>query len=106
MDKAKLEQVRYRSKFEIVKDSIERINPEFSYCTVLVAYHGDNRNSSSISKETFEKCLWSIYGIPIVGEWVRREDDPNKNTWGSHGGRIILDDQGIRYEETTRPLGL
>lgn len=105
MDKKKLEQIRYRTKFEVVKNSITRINPEFSLCTILVAYHGDNRNHSSISKEIFEKCLWTIYGIPIVGEWVQKEEDPTKNTWGSHGGRIILDDQGIRYEQTTKPFG-
>lgn len=105
MDKAKLEQVRYHTQFKIMQDSIVKINPEFSFCTVLVAYHGDNRNRSSISKETFEQCLWTIYGIPVVGEWVRPEEDPSKETWGSHGGRIILDDQGIRYEQTTKPFG-
>lgn len=105
MEKERLEQIRFRTKFEIVKDSIVRINPEFSLCTVLVAYHGDNRNRSSISKEVFEKCLWTIYGIPIVGEWVRPEEDPGKETWGSHGGRIIWDDNGLRYEQTTKPFG-
>ena len=105
MEKNKLEQVRYRTKFKVDKDTIRQINPEFSLCTVLVAYHGDNRNRSSISKEVFEKCLWTIYGIPIVGEWVRLEEDQNVETWGSHGGKLIWDDQGIKYEQTTKPFG-
>ena len=105
MEKKKLEQARYRTKFRIDQSTIQQINPEFSLCTVLVAYHGDNRNHSSISKEVFEKCLWTIYGIPIVGEWVRLEEDQNVETWGSHGGRLIWDDQGIKYEQTTKPFG-
>ena len=105
MDKEKLKQARIQTKFEIVADSIEKINPELSLCTILVAYHGDNRNYSSISKDVFEECLWTIYGIPIVGEWVRLEEDQNKETWGSHGGRLIWDENGIKYEQTTKPFG-
>ena len=105
MDKKKLEQLRYFTEFKIVKESITKINPEFSLCTILVAYHGDNRNRSSISKKVFEECLWTIYGIPIVGEWVRLEEDQNKETWGSHGGRLIWDENGIKYEQTTKPFG-
>jgi hypothetical protein len=101
----KNEQLRYYTEFKIVKDTIKKLNPEFSLCTILVAYHGDNRNRSSISKEVFDENLWSIYGIPIIGEWVRREEDQNKQTWGSHGGRIILDAEGIRFEQTTKPFG-
>ena len=71
--KVKKESIRYLTEFKIVKDSITKINPEFSLCTVLVAYHGDNRNRTSISRKAFEECLWTIYGIPIVGEWVRRK---------------------------------
>jgi hypothetical protein len=105
LTKEKLDQLRYFTEFKIIKDSIAKINPEFSLCTVLVAYHGDNRNHSSIPKKTFEECLWTIYGIPIVGEWVRLESDQNKATWGSHGGRLILDESGIKYEQTTKPFG-
>ena len=97
--------VRYHTQFTIVQDSIVQINPEFSLCTVLVAYHGDNQNMTSISKETFEKCLWTIYAVPIIGEWIRPEDDPSKETWGSHGGKLIVSSDGITYEQTTKPFG-
>lgn len=97
--------VRCNAQFKIVQDSVLQINPGFSLCTILVAYHGDNQNRTSISKATFEKCLWSIYAVPIIGEWIRPEDDPNKETWGSHGGRLIDDSNGIRYEQTTKPFG-
>ena len=105
LGKEMLKQARFYTKFEVIGESIRRINPEFSLCDILVAYHGDNRNHSSISKEVFEKCLWTIYGVPIVGEWVRKAENQNEETWGSHGGKLIWDDQGIRYEQTTKPFG-
>lgn len=52
-----------------------------------------------------EDGLYSLYGVPIVGEWVYKLDGTDEKTWGSHGGKIIIDDQGIHYEETTKPLG-
>lgn len=78
--------------------NITKFNSQFSKCNVAVAYHGDNRNYSSISKEVFEKMIPSLYGIPIVGEW--KEED-----YGSHGGKIEISDDGINYIETTKPYG-
>ncbi len=78
--------------------NIQKFNSQFSKCNVAVAYHGDNRNFSSISKEVFEKMIPSLYGIPVVGEW--KEID-----YGSHGGKIEISDEGVNYIETTKPYG-
>lgn len=96
---------RYNTEIKIVQSSIKKINPQFSLCDVLVCYHGDNRNMTSLPKKVIEDNLYSIYGIPIVGEWIYKLDGTNEKTWGSHGGRIILDDQGIHFEQTTKPFG-
>ena len=97
--------MKYSTEFKIVQNSISKLNPEFSLCDILVAYHGKNRNKSAISKEVFEKELFSIYGVPIIGEWIRLEEDQNVETWGSHGGKLLIDDSGIKYEQTTKPFG-
>src|SRR5690554_7442615 len=68
---------------------------------VYIAYAGKNRNFSIISKETFEKMIPSLYGIPIVGEWKEEKED-----FGTHGGKIEISDEGIKYIETTKPLAL
>lgn len=96
---------RYNTEIKIIQSSIKKLNPQFSLCDVLVCYHGDNRNMTSLPKKVIEENLYSIYGIPIVGEWIYKLDGTDEKTWGSHGGRIILDDQGIRYEQTTKPFG-
>lgn len=97
--------LRYSTEIKILQSSIKKLNPQFSLCDILVCYHGDNRNRTSLKKEVIEENLYSIYGIPIIGEWIYKDDGSGDKTWGSHGGRIIIDDEGIRYEQTTKPFG-
>lgn len=96
---------RYNTEIKIVHSSIKKLNPQFSLCDVLVCYHGDNRNMTSLPKKVIENNLYSIYGIPIVGEWIYKLDGTDEKSWGSHGGRIIIDDNGIHFEQTTKPFG-
>lgn len=96
---------RYNTEIKIVQSSIKKLNPQFSLCDVLVCYHGDNHNMTSLPKKVIEDNLYSIYGIPIVGEWIYKLDGTDEKSWGSHGGRIILDDKGIHFEQTTKPFG-
>lgn len=96
---------RYNTEIKIVQSSIKKLNPQFSLCDVLVCYHGDNRNWTSLPKNVIEENLYSIYGIPIVGEWIYKLDGTDEKSWGSHGGRIILDDKGVHFEQTTKPFG-
>lgn len=96
---------RYNTEIKIVQSSKKKLNPQFSLCDVLVCYHGDNRNMTSLPKKVIENNLYSIYGIPIVGEWIYKLDGTDEKTWGSHGGRIIIDDNGIHFEQTTKPFG-
>ncbi|HBN04400.1 MAG TPA: hypothetical protein DD434_01235 [Bacteroidales bacterium] len=80
--------------------NIQKFNSQFSKCNVAIAYAGDNRNYTSISKETFENMIPSLYGVPVVGEWKESNED-----FGSHGGKIEISDEGINYVETTKPYG-
>lgn len=97
--------IRYETEIKILDSSIKVLNPQFSLCDVLVCYHGDNRNYTSLPKKIIEENLYSIYGVPIIGEWIYKLDGTDEKTWGSHGGRIILDDNGIHFEQTTKPFG-
>lgn len=84
---------------------VVKLNPQFSLCDILVCYPGDNRNLTSIPKDVIDNALYSLYGVPIVGEWVYKLDGTDEKTWGSHGGKIIIDDNGIHFEQTTKALG-
>lgn len=97
--------INLKAEFKIDKKSIRKLNSQFMLVDILVAYTDDNRNYSSIPKHVFEEAMSTLYGIPIVGERIVKETDQSKETWGSHGGKIIITDQGIKYEQTTKPYG-
>lgn len=93
-------------KYENHDFNIINKNPLFSEAKVYVMYHGQNRNNTHISKENVNKALESIYNIPIVGEFIESEDDMESNNFGSHGGKVVIDDNGMKYIHTTRPVGV
>lgn len=78
----------------------EKFNSQFHMVKVYIAYAGKNRNFSIISKETFEKMIPSLYGVPVVGEWKKENED-----FGSHGGKIEISEDGVEYIDTTKSYG-
>ena len=95
--------MRYETKIQIVPSSMRQLNSQFALVDILLCYHGDNRNMTSISKEVIENALPSLYGIPIVGEYIYLDD--GSQDFGSHGGKIVISSNGIKFEDTTKPYG-
>lgn len=95
--------IRYETKIQLVPSSMRKLNKQFALVDILLCYHGNNRNRSSISKESIEAALPSLYGIPIVGEYIYLDD--GSQDFGSHGGKIVISDKGIKFEDTTKPYG-
>lgn len=95
--------IRYETQIQLVPASIKQLNKQFALVDVLLCYHGKNRNRTNMSKEVIEAALPSLYGIPIVGEYIYLND--GSQDFGSHGGKIILSDKGIEFEDTTKPYG-
>lgn len=91
-------QLRVKAYFDT---NIEKVNPLFSKVKIRIAYTGENRNNSYISKEAFEKALPTIYNCPIIGEFVETVED-----FGGHGGKIEISDKDIKYIHTTKPYGV
>jgi outer membrane murein-binding lipoprotein Lpp len=79
------------------------LNNEFALVDILVCYAGKNRNRTKIDKEVIEKALPTLYGVPIVGEYITKDD--GSKDFGTHGGTIIIDDNGFKFEQTTKPYG-
>ena len=95
--------MRYETQIQLVPSSMKQLNTQFALVDILLCYHGENRNRTSMSKEVIEAALPSLYGIPIVGEYIYLDD--GSKDFGSHGGKIILSDKGIKFEDTTKPYG-
>lgn len=77
-------------------------NSSFDSGVLRVCYTGRNRNNSFISKETFERCITSIYNCPIVCRYERETD-----TIGAHDMELVTDaDGGMRLVNITQPVGI
>lgn len=76
------------------------INPLMSKCEIKVFYLGENRNRSYINEEVAMEMAKTLRGAPIVGYFKKEKED-----FADHGNRMIIDDEGIKFECMTRPYG-
>ena len=76
------------------------INPLMSSCEIKVLYLGENRNHSYITKEVATDMAKTLRGAPIVGYFKEEVGD-----FRDHGDRVIMDEEGIKFECMTKPYG-
>ena len=76
------------------------INPLMSKCDIKVLYIGANRNHSFINEEVATEIGKTLRGAPIVGYYK-----DSKKDFTDHGEKIIIDDEGIKFECQTIPYG-
>ena len=92
--------MKYSTNIDIIPSSIHKLNPQFSLCDIDVMYMDDNRNMTSIPLNVVNDALYSLYGVPIVGEWIEEE-----KRFGSHGQSIEFKDGKIIEKVSTKPIG-
>lgn len=77
------------------------INSSFDAGVLRIAYAGENRNHSDISKEAFERCIKTMYNCPIVCHYDRETD-----TLGGHDMEVVRDKNGaLKLINVTTPVG-
>ena len=76
------------------------INPLMSKCEIKVLYVGANRNRSFITEEVAAEMGKTLRGAPIVGYYRK-----NKEDFTDHGEKVIIDDEGVKFECQTIPYG-
>ncbi len=82
-------------------DRLTEFNSSFDKGVLRVCYVGKNRNNSFISKETFERCMGSIYNCPIVCRYDRELDEI-----GAHDMELVRSDDGLSIVNLTSPVGV
>lgn len=88
------------TKIDIIPSSIHKLNPQFSLCDIDIMYTGDNRNMTNLEIDVIKEALYSLYGIPIVGEWLE-----NEKCFGGHGISVEYKDGKIIEKVSTKPIG-
>lgn len=90
-----------RLVFNSALKNIMSCNESFDQGVLRIAYHGENRNGSYISKEVFEKCLPSMYNVPVVANYMRDDD-----MIGGHDIEIVRKDNFPKMVNITHPVGV
>ena len=88
-------------KVKFNKDFNKVNNSEFVEGTALIAYSGDNRNSSDITDEAFVEATDSLGLIPLVGHWL-----PEKQNFGGHDSTIEFVGSQLVLKDNTVPYGV
>lgn len=81
-------------------DDYEKVNNRFAKVKIRIAYAGENRNGSYISKEAFERASHTLKYTPIVGYMC--ED----GEFDGHTEKIEIIDGEWNIETLTRPYGV
>ena len=76
------------------------INPLMSKCEIKVFYIGANRNQTFITEEVAVQIGKTLRGAPIVGYYRESKED-----FTDHGEKVIIDDEGIKFQCQTVPYG-
>ncbi len=76
------------------------LNPLMSKCEIKVLYVGANRNYTFITEEVAAEIGKTLRGAPIVGYYRDSKED-----FTDHGEKVIIDDEGIKFECQTVPYG-
>ena len=76
------------------------INPLMSKCDIKVFYIGANRNRTVITEYTARELGKTLRGAPIVGYYRDTKED-----FTDHGEKIIIDDEGVKFQCQTVPYG-
>lgn len=82
--------------------NLTEYNTSFDRGVLRICYAGRNRNNSFISKDTFERCMHTIYNCPIVCRYERETD-----SIGSHDMELVAREDGsLRIVNMTHPVGV
>ena len=76
------------------------INPLMSKCEIKVLYVGANRNHTFITEDVATEIGKTLRGAPIVGYYRDSKED-----FTDHGEKVIIDDEGIKFQCQTVPYG-
>lgn len=88
--------------FESSITDLCEVNSSFDAGVLRIAYAGENRNGSYISKEAFESAIPTIYNVPVVTHYIREED-----SLGGHDMELVRDADGnLDLINLTTPVGV
>ena len=88
-------------RFDTSLTNFSEVNNGFIRATVNVFTKDQVANGFEFQEECIERRRKQWSYVPVVAEYIEEKED-----LGGHGGKLTIDDEGMRYERTTLPMGV
>lgn len=88
-------------RFETKISNFGEVNNGFIRATVNILTKDQKANGFLFDESGIEKRRRNWDYLPVKAEYIEENKD-----LGSHGGKLIIDDNGIEFVQTTKPMGV
>lgn len=90
-----------KSYFSVSTKNFERVNSEFTKCSISIMGYDEIANGTKFSKENILNACPTLNYVPVIGYWDDKDED-----FSDHGIEYILSSDGIEEVIKTIPFGV
>lgn len=90
-----------KSYFSVSTKNFEKVNSEFTKCSISIMGYDEIANGTKFSKENILKACPTLNYVPVIGYWNDKDED-----FSDHGIEYIITDNGIEENIKTTPFGV
>ncbi len=90
-----------KSYFSVSTKNFEKVNSEFTKCSISIMGYDEIANGTGFSKENILKACPTLNYVPVIGYWNDKDED-----FSDHGIEYIISDNGIEENIKTIPFGV
>lgn len=90
-----------KSYFSVSTKNFEKVNSEFTKCSISIMGYDEIANGTKFSKENILNACPTLNYVPVIGYWNDKDED-----FSDHGIEYIISDNGIEENIKTTPFGV
>lgn len=90
-----------KSYFSVSTKNFEKVNSEFTKCSVSIMGYDEIANGTKFSKENILKACPTLNYVPVIGYWNDKDED-----FSDHGIEYVISNDGIEENIKTTPFGV
>ena len=90
-----------KSYFSVSTKNFEKVNSEFTKCSISIMGYDEIANGTKFSKENILKACPTLNYVPVIGYWNDKDED-----FSDHGIEYVISNDGIEENIKTIPFGV
>ncbi|MGM9544551.1 MAG: hypothetical protein ACI3T9_06155 [Romboutsia timonensis] len=90
-----------KSYFSVSTKNFEKVNSEFTKCSISIMGYNEIANGTKFSKENILNACPTLNYVPVIGYWDDKDED-----FSDHGIEYVISNDGIEENIKTTPFGV